>query len=491
MFRRHQLRRYNPEPPPYVFSNWHVRSTNDGDAYVLYALTVEGQRELQRGIVDWPLPEWVLGNVKYHIPLNKKKVSINWIGVKEPYRRQHLGSALWQEMKRLYPDYFFPAFGLTAEGAALRKAVGMRRVRYRRNMGVRPTSDAKYRRNIDEEIRRVERRNDLVSQASLFRNLLRAGRTTSHHISLVLYLGYSKDIGDKIGEMLEIPRWDDSILPAWAQNWAKLHKIFRFGNLDYEDIQNRITGILGIDVDSDPSMGPCIGCGLTPETLDFTHHTSCECTRPECQIVICDECRLLDNNWAWLGEDDESTELHASCLQKLTEEIPWQTNLVIDFLLGKDYPLRKKRELERRRRNPAVPIQKLTTEEFIDEMNRQDLAGKHGKTQSKWEIVANYEQRRSTDKDRPFILIHHLPIRWLEMGHEIDLELAESYEQLETLAPPIFVRLSSFRLARDPSALPVIENGHHRVEAAKRRGETVINAIVSQETWKNIREQGF
>jgi len=135
----------------------------------------------------------------------------------------------------------------------------------------------------------------------------------------------------------------------------------------------------------------------------------------------------------------------------------------------------------------AVPVRYLSAEEFIEEMDRQDLAGKHGRTQEKWRITANYVKNRAEDKEKPFVLVDYLPIKWLELGHEIDPELAETYEQLETKAPPIFVRLSPFRLERDPDARPIVENGNHRVAVAMRQGKTLINAIMSRETWRIIR----
>lgn len=132
VFCRHQCNpnhgRYRGNPvPEHVFSNWHVGGDILDDNYILYALTPEGQRELQRGLVDRPLPEWVLGEVKYNVPKDDNYVYINWIGVRKDLRRNKLGTALWAEMKRLYPGFIFPARGLSDKGAALRKSVGMRR----------------------------------------------------------------------------------------------------------------------------------------------------------------------------------------------------------------------------------------------------------------------------------------------------------------------------------------------------------------------------
>jgi len=131
----------------------------------------------------------------------------------------------------------------------------------------------------------------------------------------------------------------------------------------------------------------------------------------------------------------------------------------------------------------------LTAEEFINEMNHQDIAGKHGATQTMWRIVADYASQHSVDPLRPFVLVLDLPINCLEAEHAPEhQQLVLDYAQQKTKFPPIFVALTNYQLSVDPLAGPKVKNGNHRVEAARLRGDTTIDAIMTRETWENVRK---
>jgi len=75
-----------------------------------------------------------------------------------------------------------------------------------------------------------------------------------------------------------------------------------------------------VDYSDDPTMGPCIGCGVLGEDCDV-HHTGCECDLEACVKVICDGCRMIEGNWAWIDRgDDASIEVHIDCYTRMIKE---------------------------------------------------------------------------------------------------------------------------------------------------------------------------
>ena len=141
-------------------------------------------------------------------------------------------------------------------------------------------------------------------------------------------------------------------------------------------------------------------------------------------------------------------------------------------------------------RNPASLDKYLTAQEFLEEMNYQDETGKHRAVQPHWQKVAEYA--KATDPNRPFVLVRGLSLDALSLEHAPeDRELVSEYAGRSTDFPPIYVSLTDYQLAQDPSARPKVKNGNHRVVAAKRRGDTLIDAMMTQETWKNVQKSGF
>jgi ribosomal protein S18 acetylase RimI-like enzyme len=166
--------------PPISFSNWHMGGQWDREDYTLFALTPEGHEELQRGILDHPTRDMTLGLVDYSVLEPRpgfgregRQVAIKFVAVGPEHRRQGVGTALWRELERLYPDATFPVHsGLTPPGAALRRSVGHNPLR----------------RNHDESRRRLERtvrgQGGHVAREALAREEARAGvkRTMSGKI---------------------------------------------------------------------------------------------------------------------------------------------------------------------------------------------------------------------------------------------------------------------------------------------------------------------
>lgn len=143
-------------------------------------------------------------------------------------------------------------------------------------------------------------------------------------------------------------------------------------------------------------------------------------------------------------------------------------------------------------RNPVSLVKYLTAKEFVDEMNYQDLTGKHRAVQPYWQRIADYAVKQSPDPNRPFVQVQDFPLNNLSWEHAPeDRELIEEYSQRSTEFPPIYVSLTDYQLAQDPAAQPKVKNGNHRVVAAHRRGDTVIDAIMTQETWRNIQKLGL
>jgi hypothetical protein len=144
---------------------------------------------------------------------------------------------------------------------------------------------------------------------------------------------------------------------------------------------------------------------------------------------------------------------------------------------------------------PATFLRNVTAQEFLEEMDRQDITGKHGTRQEKWRTVVDFESRNPENSEyiTPFVLIGDLPIEWLEPEHEPNFpSRVHEYAMRKTPFPPINVKLGAFRLGNEgEAARPKIVNGNHRVTAAKQRGDTAINALMSRETWKNIQRRGF
>lgn len=138
-------------------------------------------------------------------------------------------------------------------------------------------------------------------------------------------------------------------------------------------------------------------------------------------------------------------------------------------------------------RNPATLVKYLTAQEFLDEMNYQDTTGKHRAIQPHWQIVADHAVKKASDPTRPFVLVQDLPLDILSLEHAPeDRDLIADYAGRSTEFPPIYVSLTDYQLSQDPAAKPKVKNGNHRVVAANRRGDAIIDAIMTQETWKNI-----
>ena len=141
------------------------------------------------------------------------------------------------------------------------------------------------------------------------------------------------------------------------------------------------------------------------------------------------------------------------------------------------------------RANPATLVKYLTASEFLAEMHYQDETGKHQAIQPHWQRVADYAAQHSPDPNRPFVLVQDLPLDSLSLEHAPEeRELIEEYSKRSTDFPPIYISLTDYQLLQDPSARPKVKNGNHRVVAAKRRGDTVIDAVMTQETWRNLQK---
>lgn len=136
----------------------------------------------------------------------------------------------------------------------------------------------------------------------------------------------------------------------------------------------------------------------------------------------------------------------------------------------------------------------LTPSEFFDEMMEQDQYGKHADNLEEraeyWKKRINYLTQRpdNISEIKPFLLISDYPITQLRENHPIEsVALVDAYATGNELFPPIFIVLSDYMVS-EGFTTPLIDNGHHRVAAAKRRGETTIPAIIDRETWKNLVE---
>jgi hypothetical protein len=144
---------------------------------------------------------------------------------------------------------------------------------------------------------------------------------------------------------------------------------------------------------------------------------------------------------------------------------------------------------ENTRPNPATLVKYLTAQEFLAEMNYQDETGKHRAIQPHWQRIADYAVKQSPDPNRPFVQVQNLPLNSLSLEHAPEeRELIEEYAGRSTEFPPIYIGLTDYQLLQDPNARPKVKNGNHRVVAAKRRGDTVIDAIMTQETWRNLQK---
>lgn len=142
------------------------------------------------------------------------------------------------------------------------------------------------------------------------------------------------------------------------------------------------------------------------------------------------------------------------------------------------------------RRNPAMLVKYLTAQEFLDEINLQDMTGKHRAVQEHWQRVAEYAIKKCGNPARPFVLVQDLPLDILSLEHAPENhELIAEYAGRSTPFPPLYVSLTDYQLSQDPTAKPKVKNGNHRVMAAKRRGDTIIDAMMTQETWKNIQDR--
>jgi len=134
----------------------------------------------------------------------------------------------------------------------------------------------------------------------------------------------------------------------------------------------------------------------------------------------------------------------------------------------------------------------LTASEFFDEMMEQDQYGKHADNLEEraeyWRKRIDYLTRRPANilESSPFVLITNYPIAQLRENHPIEsVALVDAYATGTEQFPPIFVVLSDYMVSKGFTT-PLIDNGHHRVAAAKQRGEVTIPAIIDHETWKNL-----
>lgn len=142
-------------------------------------------------------------------------------------------------------------------------------------------------------------------------------------------------------------------------------------------------------------------------------------------------------------------------------------------------------------------IDRWTSEEFYQEMVKQDLHGKYGvdweemnDRKEYWKFRTKYLEGRpkNFDQYKPFIVISNFPIAKLESEHEVEYwDLVGVYSQDIQNAPPIFVILSDYMVSRG-AIFPRINNGHHRVAAAKFMGVKTIKIVTDSESWENLRE---
>ena len=102
-------------PPAMRFSNWHMGGHHGQDDFRLFAL--------KPGEIE-PTDENVLGYLDYS--LYEGNVHVNMIAVPDQLQRQGIGTALWGEVQRLWPDAKFPRGFMTKAGRALRESVGPR-----------------------------------------------------------------------------------------------------------------------------------------------------------------------------------------------------------------------------------------------------------------------------------------------------------------------------------------------------------------------------
>jgi hypothetical protein len=143
-------------------------------------------------------------------------------------------------------------------------------------------------------------------------------------------------------------------------------------------------------------------------------------------------------------------------------------------------------------RNPASLIQYLTGPEFVEMMKWQDIYGKHGAAQPYWQRIADYAAQQAKDPTRLFVLVQDVPLSWLSLEHAPEnRELISQYANKKSEFPPIYISLTDHQLSQDPNSKPKVKNGNHRVTAARRRGDTSIEAVMTLETWSNIQSTDF
>jgi hypothetical protein len=214
---------------------------------------------------------------------------------------------------------------------------------------------------------------------------------------------------------------------------------------------------------------------------DGTHQECSSCERPLCDehVLEC-ECK---RSWHRFCEQCYYGNFCTVCQQQVC---PNQMNQHLACAY-----VRKKKRLRRFRRNPAIALRQISGREFVELMSQQDIEGKHGKVFGDYQTAANYAERIKIYPSRePFVYISDLPLKYLQLGHlPEEPRRVEAYAELTTPPPPIYVGYSDYMIRK--GLKPQVNNGNHRVVAARMRGDAVIDAIMTQESWKNIQAEGF
>lgn len=133
----------------------------------------------------------------------------------------------------------------------------------------------------------------------------------------------------------------------------------------------------------------------------------------------------------------------------------------------------------------------LSLPEFIAMMQEQRNPNRSGYSDRHyWVQRGQYFAKSNSEFPKPFVLIPAFPLQRLALNPAATIvsELVKEYSSRKSAFPPIFAILPYPGLEISSGSL-LVDNGAHRVSAARQRGDSEITIITDQKSWAAVKSK--